>query len=72
MLSELYSGDKEKVTAGLIAMTKSDKRGYAGTGDISQVSTAALPVVYAKIKKQYESRVGHAFQLKEDDADADD
>ena len=72
MLNELYSRDAEKVKAGLIAMTKSDKRGYAGTGDISQVSTAALPVVYAKIKKQYESRVGHAFQLKEEDEHADD
>lgn len=71
MLNELYSRDAEKVKAGLVAMTRSDKRGYAGTGDISQVSTAALPVVYAKIKKQYESRVGHAFELKEDEDNAD-
>ncbi|MGM9640537.1 MAG: ERF family protein [Faecousia sp.] len=72
MLSELYSGDEAKIKAGLVAMTKSDKRGYAGTDDISKVSTAALPVVYAKIKKQYESRVGHAFELKEDDEGASD
>lgn len=64
MLSEIYSGDSEKIKAGLIAMTKSDKRGYAGTDDVSKISDAALPVTYAKIKKAYEERVGHAFQFK--------
>lgn len=64
MLSEIYSGDSEKIKAGLIAMTKSDKRGYAGADDVSKISEAALPVTYAKIKKAYEERVGHSFQFK--------
>lgn len=70
MLDELYSGDTEKIKAGLIAITKSDKRGYAGADDVSKVSVAALPVVYAKIKKTYESRTGHDFELKKEDTDA--
>jgi hypothetical protein len=61
MLSEIYSGDSEKIKAGLIAMTKSEKRGYAGAEDVSKISEAALPVTYAKIKRAYEERVGHAF-----------
>lgn len=64
MLSEIYSGDSEKIKAGLIAMTKSEKRGYAGTDDVAKISEAALPVTYAKIKKAYEERVGHPFQFK--------
>lgn len=70
MLDELYSGDTEKIKAGLIAVTKSDKRGYAGADDVSKVSVAALPVVYAKIKKTYESRTGHDFELKKEEINA--
>lgn len=70
MLGELYSGDAEKIKAGLIAITKSDKRGYAGADDVSKVSVAALPVVYAKIKKTYESRTGHDFELKKEENNA--
>lgn len=63
MLSELSGGDAEKIRAGYISLTKSDKRGYAGVDNIGAVSDAALPMVYAKLKKQYESRVGHPFEL---------
>lgn len=70
MLDELYSGDTEKIKAGLIAVTKSDKRGYAGADDVSKVSVAALPVTYAKIKKTYESRTGHEFELKKEENNA--
>lgn len=67
MLSELSGGDAEKIKAGYIALTKSDKRGYAGVDNINAVSDAALPVVYAKLKKQYVARTGHEFEIKEDD-----
>lgn len=69
MLSELYGGDAEKVKTGLIAITKSDKRGFAGFDSVDKLSPAALPVTYAKVKKTYENRMGHAFELKEDDTD---
>lgn len=69
MLSELYGGDAEKIKTGLIAITKSDKRGFAGFDSVDKLSPAALPVAYSKVKKAYEDRVGHAFELKEDDPD---
>lgn len=69
MLSELYGGDAEKIKTGLIAITKSDKRGFAGFDSVDKLSPAALPVTYAKVKKTYENRMGHAFELREDDTD---
>lgn len=71
MLSELYGGDGEKIKAGLTAVTKSPGRGYAGCGDVNSLTAAALPVVYAKIKKTYETRTGKVFSFEEDDNAAD-
>lgn len=68
MLSELYGGDAEKMKKGLVAITKNDARGYAGAEDVSKISEAALPVVYSKVKKTYETRQGHAFELKKEEA----
>lgn len=67
MLSELYAGDDEKIRGGLVAITRSDKRGFAGVDSVDKLSPASLPVAYAKVKKAYESRTGHAFELKEGD-----
>lgn len=67
MLSELYAGDAEKIKSGLVAITRSDKRGFAGVDSVDKLSPASLPVAYAKVKKAYESRTGHAFELKEGD-----
>ena len=74
MLSELYAGDAEKIAAALVAMTKSDARGYAGVDSVDKLSDAAAPVAYAKIKKAYTARTGKEFQLtaKEDSANAHD
>lgn len=69
MLDELYGGDAEKIKTGLIAITKSDKRGFGGFDSVDKLSPTALPVTYAKVKKAYENRMGHAFELKEDDTD---
>ena len=71
MLSELYGGDAEKIKAALIAATKSDARGFPGVDSLERVSAAALPVVYKKLKKAYETRIG-AFELKEEPGDAAD
>lgn len=65
MLDELYSGDADKIRAGLIAMTKNDKRGYAGAESVEAITAAALPAIYDKVKKTYEERMQHSFQLKE-------
>ena len=65
MLTELSDGDAEKIKAGYVALTKSDSRGYAGVDNLNAISDAALPVVYAKLKKQYVSRTGHEPELKE-------
>lgn len=64
MLNELYSGDAEKIKAAYIALTKSDARGYPGVDSLSSIKDLALPVVYGKLKNQYERRMGHEFQLK--------
>ena len=69
MFSELYAGDEAKIRTGLIAITKSDKRGFAGVDSVDKLSPAALPVTYAKVKKTYEDRMGHAFELKEESTD---
>lgn len=66
MLRELCGDDEEKIKANYIYCTKSDARGYAGVDNIGSIKDAALPVVYGKVKKSYEKRMGHAFELKED------
>lgn len=69
MLTEIYSGDREKMAAGLIFLTKSDKRGYAGTDNVNAISPAALAVVYGKLKGQYSTRMGREFVLTQEDAE---
>lgn len=72
MLTELFGGDKDKIRSAYTVFTKSERRGYAGVDNLAAISPAALPVVYAKVKKTYEGRVGHPFALKEDGPDAAD
>ena len=68
MLNELYGNDEEKTKAAYIALTKNDKRGYAGVDGLERITDSALAIVYGKLVKQYEKRTGHAFELpKEDD-----
>lgn len=64
MLFEMYSGDAEKIKAGYIALTKSDSRGYAGVDSIEAIKDPALAVVYGKVKKTYEKRMGKTFELR--------
>ena len=66
MLNELYAGDAEKIRAGLLAVTKNEARGYAGVDAVSEISNAALPLVYSSIKKSYEARMQHSFVLKKE------
>lgn len=66
MMNEIYAGDAEKIKLAYLSVTKSESRGYPGTEGIDGISDAALPVLYAKVKKTYESRLGHSFELKED------
>lgn len=66
MLTELSGGDAEKFKAGLISMTKSDARGYAGVDEVSRITPAALPAVYNRFCKTYAQRTGHEFVLREE------
>lgn len=73
MLSQLFAGDGEKIKAAYLVFTKADSRGYAGVDNLDAISEAALPVVYAKVKRKYEERTGHPFVLSEEgDPDAAD
>ena len=64
MLHELYAGDADKIKAAYIALTKADNRGYVGVDNLAAVSDAALPVLYGKVKKNYEKRTGKTFELE--------
>ena len=64
MLHEMYVGDTEKIKAAYVALTKADNRGYAGVDNIAAVSDAALPVLYGKVKKNYEKRTGKTFEME--------
>lgn len=72
MVDELCGGDEEKIKLTFIAFTQAKNRGYDGVDNLEAISDAALPVVYAKVKKKYEERTGHSFQLKEDADNAAD
>lgn len=65
MMDELYGGDKDKIKLAYLSITRADSRGYPGAESIEAISDAALPVVYAKVKKAYESRLGRTFTMKE-------
>ena len=65
MLQELCGGDEEKIKANYLYCTKAEARGYAGVDNIAEIKDAALPVVYGKVKKSYEKRMGHPFELAE-------
>lgn len=72
MVDELCGGDEEKIKLTFIAFTQAKNRGYDGVDNLEAISDAALPVVYAKVKKKYEERTGHPFTLKEDGDNAAD
>jgi len=67
MLSELFGDDKEKIKESYVLLTKSKRRGYPGADHIEGIAESSLPIVYGKLKRQYEYRVGHPFQLKEEE-----
>lgn len=64
MLSELCQGDAEKIKQSLIALTKNDSRQYPGVDSIEQISDMQVKVVYGKLKKKYEDRMGRPFVMK--------
>lgn len=66
MISELCQGDEAKIRDSYIYFTKSDTRGYPGVDNIDAIKDAALAVMYGKLKKHYEKRMGKAFELRSD------
>ena len=71
MLDELCGKDPEKVKASVVAFTKTAARQSAGVDGIADIPQAALPIVYSKVRKTYETRTGKPFVLKEESKDAD-
>lgn len=73
ILTEIYGTDEEKKKAAIVFNTKNDSRGYAGVDNIESVSTAAIPVLYSKLKQAYQKRTGKEFEYKttEDNTNAD-
>jgi hypothetical protein len=67
MIGELFGGDAEKIKQALIVFTKNDSRQYAGVDNAQAISDAAVNIVYAKVKKKYEEKTGHAFAFKKDE-----
>ena len=62
MLSEVFGGDEESIKAALLASTKNEARGYAGVDNVAAIGEKALPVVYSKVSKSYEKRMGKKFE----------
>lgn len=67
IVSAICGDDAEKEKVCYLSWTKSDARGYAGVDSLSAISDAALPVVYAKGKKQYETRLKKPFELVQEE-----
>lgn len=63
MLSELYAGDRDKLQAAMISLTKNDSRQYPGVDDPDKLSDPLSQVVYGKLKPQYEKRTGKVFSF---------
>ena len=61
MILELYGNDQDKIKAAYLFLTQAKSRGYEGVDSLESVKDPAVPVLYGKLKKQYEKRVGHAF-----------
>lgn len=66
MLGELYSGDGEKIRAAYVFYTRAPSRGCEGVDSLEKIGAAALPVLYGKLKKVYEERMGRAFRMEEE------
>lgn len=69
MLNELCGGDAEKVKAAVVAYTKNDAKNYSGVDAVENISPAAVPVVYAKVKAKYKEKTGKDFKMTEADND---
>lgn len=64
MLDELCQGDAEKIKQSIVALTKNESRQYPGVDNIEQISDMQVKVVYGKLKKKYEDRMGRPFVMK--------
>lgn len=68
MLADIYK-DAETVAKALVAMTQNEQKEYAGVSAVEELSDAQLPVIYAKLKKEYPKRMKKDFELREDEED---
>lgn len=70
IIAEICGGDETKARLLVLSKTKADARGYAGVETLAEVTDAALPVLYAKLKKTYEVNLHKSFELAAEEADA--
>lgn len=70
IISEICGADETKARLLVLSKTKADARGYAGVETLAEVTDAALPVLYAKLKKTYEVNLKKPFELAEEDGAA--
>lgn len=63
-LSELCGGDMDKVAQSILALTKSESRGYAGVQRVEDLTDAAAKVLYGKVKALYAKKMGREFNFQ--------
>ncbi len=61
MLEELCSGDAEAIRRSVVAFTQNKSRCYPGVDSVEAIGDLMVRVVYGKVRKKYEERMGHAF-----------
>lgn len=64
MLSELCGGDVAKIKQSVKAFTENKAKEYPGVENIADIKDTAIAVVYAQVKKKYESKTGKLFVFK--------
>ena len=63
-LLELCDGDMDKVAQSILALTKSESRGYAGVQRVEDLTDAAAKVLYGKVKALYAKKMGREFNFQ--------
>ena len=66
MLNDIYH-DAGMIGRALQAMTKNDANNYPGVCSPDELSDAQLPVIYARLKKEYPKRTGKQFEMPKED-----
>ncbi len=66
MIATLTDSDETRMKNAYKHYTKDDAHGFAGVESLAEIKDASLPVVYGKVRKAYEKRVGHPYEPAKD------